>query len=80
MKNMLKRNSCFGFEPNYIKVVLEERTVPLIDSQGKLCISFEEKTLAHPAGTAMAVAKVLEPKVRTFLECCYVDYVHFIGS
>jgi hypothetical protein len=76
---MLKKNRFFGFEENYIKILIEDRTVPYIDSHGKLCISFEEKTLSHPAGTAMAVAKILEPKVRSFLECCYIDYLHFIG-
>lgn len=79
MKDMLKRNQNFGFESNYIKVLLDDRSVPLIDPNGKLCISFEEKTLSNSAGTAMAVSKVLEHKVRTFLEGCYVDYIHFIG-
>jgi hypothetical protein len=53
--------------------------VPLVDPQGKLCISAERRTFAYPAGTALAVSKVLEPKIKSFLECCYTQYVHFMG-
>lgn len=76
---LLFRNNYYGVDEQYVKLVIEDKTIPLIDRQGKLCISFEEKTLSFPAGTAMAVPKVLEERIKSFLECNFVEYLHFVG-
>jgi len=35
--------------------------------------------LSRPAGTAIAISKVIDSKLKGFLESCFVEYVHFMG-
>jgi hypothetical protein len=79
VQEIFYRNSYFGIEEGCIKVVLDEKVVPLINSEGKLCISFELKTLSYPSGTARAVSVALHPSIMSFFQERKVEYLHFIG-
>ena len=62
--SIFEKNSYFGLKSEQIKIVTESRSVPLIDDQGKLYLSAARQTLSNPAGTAMAVSRVLESEVK----------------
>ena len=68
LEKILDKNKYFGLIPEYVKIIIENRTVPLISMEGKLCLSAEGKTLANPAGTAMAVNCIMESQMKDFLK------------
>ena len=79
IKSIFEKNDFFGLEKNFVKIVLEDRSVPLIGIDGKLCLSANRRTLSKPAGTAIAISKVIKTKLKDFLENASVEYVHFMG-
>ena len=55
-------------------------SIPVLNKQGKLCLSFEYKVIQRPGGTAKCIEQLFNnPKYYNFLKSEKIDILHIVG-
>ena len=79
VEDFLKENNYCGFDASKIRY-LQVPGMPVIDKNGKICITFEFKIIERPCGTLKCVEEMLGSGVYHFLKAEGITYLHIVGT